>query len=82
VAELRRAVAALAPFLAQTVAETDSWNQVKTLQVCVDRLPQWFCNGLLCIGDAARVRVPLHANPMCPAVAPKCRFRRARIVVR
>lgn len=42
----------------QLKKELNGWDAVKFLQVSVDRLPRWFCQGLLCIGDAAHAMSP------------------------
>jgi 2-polyprenyl-6-methoxyphenol hydroxylase-like FAD-dependent oxidoreductase len=48
---------ALAP-LSDRVGEITSWEQVKLLNVKVDRLRHWHRPGLLCIGDAAHAMSP------------------------
>jgi 2-polyprenyl-6-methoxyphenol hydroxylase-like FAD-dependent oxidoreductase len=55
----RAAVARLAPFAADRVAEIRNWDDVKLLTVQVDRLPRWYRPGLLCIGDAAHAMSPV-----------------------
>jgi 2-polyprenyl-6-methoxyphenol hydroxylase-like FAD-dependent oxidoreductase len=57
--ELRARVAALAPFLSERVHELRAWDEVKLLEVRVDRLDQWYCPGLLYIGDAAHAMSPI-----------------------
>ena len=59
IGSLRRKIAALAPFLADRVAELESFDDVKLLTVAVDRLPLWHKPGLLCIGDAAHAMSPI-----------------------
>ncbi len=56
---LRERIAALAPFLADRVAELATFDAVKLLTVTVDRLPLWHRPGLLCIGDAAHAMSPI-----------------------
>ncbi len=56
---LRQRIAALAPFLADRVAEIASWDDVKLLTVTVDRLKLWHRPGLICIGDAAHAMSPV-----------------------
>lgn len=56
---LRKRIAALAPFLSDRVAELASFDDVKLLSVAVDRLPLWHKPGLLCIGDAAHAMSPV-----------------------
>jgi 2-polyprenyl-6-methoxyphenol hydroxylase-like FAD-dependent oxidoreductase len=41
------------------VGEIADWDQVKLLTVAVDRLRQWYRDGLLCIGDAAHAMSPV-----------------------
>jgi 2-polyprenyl-6-methoxyphenol hydroxylase-like FAD-dependent oxidoreductase len=55
----RTSVAQLAPFAADRVGELRDWNAIKLLTVQVDRLTQWYCPGLLCIGDAAHAMSPV-----------------------
>ena len=59
VGSLREKIAALAPFLADRVADLESFHEVKLLTVAVDRLPLWHKPGLLCIGDAAHAMSPI-----------------------
>lgn len=56
---LGESVSQLAPFLTDAVRDLKSWDQVKTLQVRVDRLEQWHQPGLLLIGDAAHAMSPI-----------------------
>ena len=55
----RSSIVKLAPFLSDRVEELRSWDDVKLLTVAVDRLKQWHCPGLLCIGDAAHAMSPI-----------------------
>ena len=56
----REELARLEPFLKESVAELQDWDdQIKLLTVAVDRLKQWFKPGLLCIGDAAHAMSPI-----------------------
>src|SRR5262249_21752033 len=55
----RNAVAEIAPFLRDRVAELRGWDDVKLLTVLVDRLRRWYRPGLLCIGDAAHAMSPI-----------------------
>lgn len=54
---LRDAIATAAPELADAAAGLE-WDQVKLLDVRVDRLRRWWAPGLLCIGDAAHAMSP------------------------
>lgn len=55
---LHDAIVALAPFLEDRIAELDDWSKIKLLSVQVNRLPKWYREGLLCIGDAAHAMSP------------------------
>lgn len=54
----RVGIVEIAPFLAGTAGEIDSWDKVKLLTVRIDRLSKWYRPGLLCIGDAAHAMSP------------------------
>jgi 2-polyprenyl-6-methoxyphenol hydroxylase-like FAD-dependent oxidoreductase len=58
-APVRRAIADLAPWLGDRVDELRDWNQTATLTVESSRLPRWYRDGLLLIGDAAHVMSPV-----------------------
>ncbi|QLL05075.1 FAD-dependent oxidoreductase [Mycobacterium vicinigordonae] len=55
----RRDVAALVPEAADSMDALVSMDDVKHLDVQVNRLRRWHCDGLLCIGDAAHAMSPL-----------------------
>ncbi|WP_445160429.1 FAD-dependent oxidoreductase [Mycobacterium sp. Dal123C01] len=55
----RRDVSALVPESAAAVATLTSMDEIKHLDVRVDRLRRWHTDGLLCIGDAAHAMSPL-----------------------
>jgi 2-polyprenyl-6-methoxyphenol hydroxylase-like FAD-dependent oxidoreductase len=55
----RHRVAVLAPFVADRVAEIDSWDRLHLLTVQVNRLERWHVPGALCIGDAAHAMSPV-----------------------
>jgi 2-polyprenyl-6-methoxyphenol hydroxylase-like FAD-dependent oxidoreductase len=59
IADFRRIVLDLSPWLEKRVDELRSWDDVKLLTVAVDRLPRWYRAGLLCIGDAAHAMSPV-----------------------
>jgi 2-polyprenyl-6-methoxyphenol hydroxylase-like FAD-dependent oxidoreductase len=59
IGEFRQMILALSPWLAERVNELKSWDDVKLLTVALDRLPQWYRPGLLCIGDAAHAMSPV-----------------------
>lgn len=52
----RSEVAALVP--EASVADLTSWDDIKVLDVRVNRLRRWYQKGLLCIGDAAHAMSP------------------------
>ena len=47
------------PLFAGRVDEIKDWDQVKLLNVAVDRLKRWYRSGLVCIGDAAHAMSPI-----------------------
>jgi 2-polyprenyl-6-methoxyphenol hydroxylase-like FAD-dependent oxidoreductase len=55
----RRDVGALLPEATESVATLTSMDDIKHLDVRVDRLHRWHADGLLCIGDAAHAMSPL-----------------------
>jgi 2-polyprenyl-6-methoxyphenol hydroxylase-like FAD-dependent oxidoreductase len=55
----RNLVAEIAPFVGDRVAELRDWDNIKLLSVVVDRLRQWYRQGLLCIGDSAHAMSPV-----------------------
>jgi 2-polyprenyl-6-methoxyphenol hydroxylase-like FAD-dependent oxidoreductase len=59
VSEMVASIAEVAPFLADRVDAVSSWDDVKLLDVRVDRLTRWYTEGLLCIGDAAHAMSPV-----------------------
>lgn len=58
-AAFRRRLTATAPVLGSVVGELRDWEQVRLLSVQVDRLPCWYRDGLICIGDAAHAMSPV-----------------------
>jgi 2-polyprenyl-6-methoxyphenol hydroxylase-like FAD-dependent oxidoreductase len=55
----RARVAALRPDLADRVEAIASMDDVFVLDVRLDRLPRWYTDGLLCLGDAAHAMSPV-----------------------
>ena len=55
----RRDLGALLPDMPDSVAALRSMDEVKHLDVRVNRLRRWHTDGLLCIGDAAHAMSPL-----------------------
>jgi 2-polyprenyl-6-methoxyphenol hydroxylase-like FAD-dependent oxidoreductase len=58
-AAFQQRIARVVPFLADRVAELNSWDKIKLLTVQVNRLTEWSSPGLLCIGDAAHAMSPV-----------------------
>jgi 2-polyprenyl-6-methoxyphenol hydroxylase-like FAD-dependent oxidoreductase len=52
-------IAEVVPFLADRVDAVKSWDEVKLLDVRVDRVSRWYQDGLLLIGDAAHAMSPV-----------------------
>ena len=52
-------IVSVAPFLRDRASELKTWDNIKLLTVRVDRLRQWYREGLLCIGDAAHAMSPI-----------------------
>ncbi|MEQ8689900.1 MAG: FAD-dependent oxidoreductase [Pseudomonadales bacterium] len=59
VTELHRRLVELLPRLEDAAAAITSWDDVKTLNVQVNRLTRWYQPGLLLIGDAAHAMSPI-----------------------
>ncbi len=55
----RHELAETVPFLGDRTGELATFDDVKLLQVRVDRLDRWWIPGLLCIGDAAHAMSPV-----------------------
>jgi 2-polyprenyl-6-methoxyphenol hydroxylase-like FAD-dependent oxidoreductase len=55
----RQDVAEAVPWLADRVGELESMDQVKHLDVRLNRLDRWHRDGLLCLGDAAHAMSPI-----------------------
>lgn len=52
-------IAEVVPWLADRVDAVKSWDDVKLLDVRVDRVSRWYRDGLLLIGDAAHAMSPV-----------------------
>jgi 2-polyprenyl-6-methoxyphenol hydroxylase-like FAD-dependent oxidoreductase len=59
VAAMVASIAEVVPWLADRVDAVKSWDDVKLLDVRLDRLSRWYQEGLLCIGDAAHAMSPV-----------------------
>ncbi|GAA1336245.1 FAD-dependent oxidoreductase [Saccharothrix algeriensis] len=55
----RARVAALVPWVAERMGTVESLDDVKLLDVRLDRLRRWHAEGVLCIGDAAHAMSPI-----------------------
>ncbi|MGE2723917.1 FAD-dependent oxidoreductase [Mycolicibacterium pulveris] len=66
---LRRDVVALVPWLAEHTAALTSMDEVKLLNVALNRLRRWYTDGLLLIGDAAHAMSPVGGVGINLAVA-------------
>jgi 2-polyprenyl-6-methoxyphenol hydroxylase-like FAD-dependent oxidoreductase len=56
--EFQEDIASFAGFLRDRVTELDDWSKIRLLTVQVNRLRDWCCEGLLCIGDSAHAMSP------------------------
>jgi 2-polyprenyl-6-methoxyphenol hydroxylase-like FAD-dependent oxidoreductase len=59
VRDMVASIAEVAPWLSDRVDALASWDEVKLLDVRLDRLDHWYREGLLCIGDAAHAMSPV-----------------------
>jgi 2-polyprenyl-6-methoxyphenol hydroxylase-like FAD-dependent oxidoreductase len=55
---LRRDITAAIPELSEAVEDLQSLDDVKLLEIRLNRLRRWYIKGLLCIGDAAHAMSP------------------------
>jgi len=55
---LRQDIVAAIPELSEAVYGLESMDDVKLLDIRINRLRRWYTNGLLCIGDAAHAMSP------------------------
>jgi 2-polyprenyl-6-methoxyphenol hydroxylase-like FAD-dependent oxidoreductase len=66
---LQRSIASLVPQLADRVGQLTSFDDVKLLDVQLNRLHRWYTDGLLLIGDAAHAMSPVGGVGINLAVA-------------
>lgn len=66
---LHRVLAGMVPWLADRVDTLKSFDDVKLLDVQLNRLRRWYCDGALCIGDAAHAMSPVGGVGINLAVA-------------
>jgi 2-polyprenyl-6-methoxyphenol hydroxylase-like FAD-dependent oxidoreductase len=59
IADLRADLLRLQPWLGDRVEGLASWDDVKLLEVTLDRLKTWSAPGVLCLGDAAHAMSPI-----------------------
>jgi 2-polyprenyl-6-methoxyphenol hydroxylase-like FAD-dependent oxidoreductase len=59
VRDMVASIAEVAPWLGDRVDALDSWDEVKLLDVRLDRLDHWYRDGFLCLGDAAHAMSPV-----------------------
>jgi 2-polyprenyl-6-methoxyphenol hydroxylase-like FAD-dependent oxidoreductase len=66
---LHRELLGIVPWLADRVAAVASWDDVKLLDVQLNRLRRWYAEGVLFIGDAAHAMSPVGGVGINLAVA-------------
>jgi len=66
---LHRALVGMVPWIADRVDLLTSLDDVKLLDVQLNRLPRWYADGVLCIGDAAHAMSPVGGVGINLAVA-------------
>ncbi|MDT7729548.1 MAG: hypothetical protein QOI21_6124 [Actinomycetota bacterium] len=59
VGKFREGITALCPWFGDRVGKLESMDDVKHLDVRLNRLHRWHADGLLCIGDAAHAMSPI-----------------------
>ncbi len=66
---LQQSIAASVPWLADRVGRLNDWHHVNLLSVEANRLTRWYRHGLLLIGDAAHVMLPVGGVGINRAIA-------------
>jgi 2-polyprenyl-6-methoxyphenol hydroxylase-like FAD-dependent oxidoreductase len=66
---LHRVLVSMVPWLVDRVAALSSFDDVKLLDVQLNRLRRWYSDGVLCIGDAAHAMSPVGGVGINLAVA-------------
>jgi 2-polyprenyl-6-methoxyphenol hydroxylase-like FAD-dependent oxidoreductase len=66
---LHRAVTEMVPWIADRIDQLSSFDDVKLLDVQLNRLPRWYSDGALLIGDAAHAMSPVGGVGINLAVA-------------
>jgi 2-polyprenyl-6-methoxyphenol hydroxylase-like FAD-dependent oxidoreductase len=66
---LHRALVGMVPWIADRIDMLTSFDDVKLLDVQLNRLPRWYTDGALCIGDAAHAMSPVGGVGINLAVA-------------
>ena len=66
---LHRVLVGIVPWLADRVGTLSSFDDVKLLDVQLNRLRRWYSDGVLCIGDAAHAMSPVGGVGINLAVA-------------
>ena len=56
--QFQKDIVSFAGFLHDRVAELDDWSKIRLLTVQINRLRNWYRDGLLCIGDSAHAMSP------------------------
>jgi 2-polyprenyl-6-methoxyphenol hydroxylase-like FAD-dependent oxidoreductase len=59
VSAVMRPFTEVVPWLSDRADTIASWDEVKLLDVQLDRLDRWYTDGLLCLGDAAHAMSPV-----------------------
>ncbi len=59
IGEVIRPMSEVVPWLRDRTDALSSWDEVKLLDVQLDRLTRWYTDGLLCLGDAAHAMSPV-----------------------